>query len=192
VKIFKFAGANHDLVQIATGYPTVISTCVSQWVASPPQLTKKFNCRPSKFKTNGPIVRTRLISAGVVCSFPGACTPFTSFAHLIQRSGPAPRPEPATPIRFSHFLLALLLAKTYQVGIVMANITSSVDATPVPAAAADRDITGDWKHAFNNAVFEQYETQLTNHSSPVYTVCNFPAWSGTLDFIEYLLIASSP
>ena len=67
----------------------------------------------------------------------------------------------------------------------MAIMTSSVTAPEIPGASPDASsetvITGDWKHAFDNDVFEQYESNPANLGvahQPVYTVCNFPAWSG--------------
>ena len=77
----------------------------------------------------------------------------------------------------------------------MENIASSVNVTGVPVAGPGASYErGDWKHAFDNAVFEQYERQPTRPDTvrgPLYTVCNFPTWSGSLDFVEYMLIASS-
>jgi len=76
----------------------------------------------------------------------------------------------------------------------MASISSSADAKAPGADPEAAAITGDWKRAFDNAVFKEYEARQTGHDPvprTVYTVCNFPAWSRRLDLVEYLLIASS-
>ena len=70
----------------------------------------------------------------------------------------------------------------------MAMMTSSVTAPEVPGAGPEASsetvIIGDWKHSFDNDVFDQYESNPTNPGvalQPVYTVCNFPAWSGSVE-----------
>jgi len=98
--------------------PATVMTCVSQWMKSSlhtPQLSKSLI--PAL-----PSLRPRIQSFKRALSLPGSSAPlsvralhFNSSAHGTQRSESAPRPEPATPIRFSpirSLLPSSFLAKT--------------------------------------------------------------------------------